>query len=58
MLHVGHTGHLDARVVHDEAKSDVASHVLPQTRCVLRLKVASDGEVVFEEFICKDASLG
>ncbi len=58
MLHVGHTGNLNAKVVHDKAQSDVASHVLPQTRCVLRLKVASDGEVFFEEFICKDASLG
>ncbi len=57
MLHVGHTGHLDAKVVHDKAQSDVASHVLPQTRCVLRLKVASDGKAIFEEFICEDASL-
>jgi hypothetical protein len=57
MLHIGHTGHLDAKVVHDKAKSDVASHVLPQTRCVLTLIVASDSKAFFEEFICKDASL-
>ncbi len=58
MLHVGHIGYLGLKVVHDKAKSEVASHVLPQTGCVLTLKVASEGKAFFEEFICKDASLG
>jgi hypothetical protein len=48
MLHVGHTGHLDAKVVHDEAKSDFAPHVSPQTRCVLTLIVAFDGKAFFK----------
>jgi hypothetical protein len=44
-------------VVDNEAKGDVTPHVMPYTRRVLALTVASDGKVFFEELICKDAGL-
>jgi hypothetical protein len=57
MLHVGHAGHFDAKVVNDKAEGDVTPHVMPQSRCLLTLIVASDGKAFLKEFVCKDASL-
>jgi hypothetical protein len=32
MFHVGHAGHLDAKVIDNKAKNDVTPHVTPQSR--------------------------
>jgi hypothetical protein len=58
MFHVGHASCFDAKIVDDKAEGDVTPHVTPQTRHVLTLIVASDGEAFLKEFICKDADLG
>jgi hypothetical protein len=58
MFQVSHAGCLDAKVVNNKAGGDIMPHVMPQTKRVLTLIVAFDGEVFFEEFICKDAGLG
>jgi hypothetical protein len=57
MFHVGHAGRLDAKVVYDKAKGDVTPHVMPKSRRVLTLIIASDGEAFLEEFVCEDANL-
>jgi hypothetical protein len=57
MFHVGHAGHLDAKVVNNKAKGDVMPHVMPKSRCVLTLIIASDGEVFLKEFVREDAGL-
>jgi hypothetical protein len=57
MFHVGHAGHLDAKVVDDKAKSDVTPHVMPKSRRVLTLIIASDGGAFLEEFVPMDAGL-
>ncbi len=57
MFHVGHAGRLDAKVVYDRAKSDVMPHVMPKSRCVLILMIASDGKAFLKEFVCEDTSL-
>jgi hypothetical protein len=57
MLHDGHAGCFDAKIVDDKAEGDVTPHVMPQTWHVLTLIVASDGKAFFEEFVCKDAGL-
>jgi hypothetical protein len=57
MFHVGHADCLDAKVLNDKAKGDVTSHVMPKSRHVLTLKIASDGEAFLEEFVHKDAGL-
>jgi hypothetical protein len=45
------------KIVDDKAEGDVTPHVMPQSRRVLTLIVASDGEAFLEEFVCKDAGL-
>ena len=57
MLHVGHAGHFDAKVVNDKAEGDVTPHVMPQSRHVLTLIVASDGKAFLEKFVPEDAGL-
>jgi hypothetical protein len=57
MFHVGHAGLHDAKVGDDKAKGDVTSHVMPKSRHVLTLIIASDGKAFLEEFVCKDAGL-
>jgi hypothetical protein len=57
MLHVGHAGCLDAKIVNNKAEGDVTPHMTPQARRVLTLIVASDGEAFLEKFVCKDAGL-
>ncbi len=57
MFHVGHAGCLDAKAVDDKAEGDVMPHVPPQSRRVLTMIVASDGEVFLEEFVCEDTCL-
>jgi hypothetical protein len=58
MFHVGHAGCFDAKVVIDKSEGDVTPHVMPQSRRVLILIVASDGKAFLKDFICKDAGLG
>jgi hypothetical protein len=43
MFHGSHTGCFDAKVVINQAEGDVMPHVMPQTRRMLALIVASDG---------------
>jgi hypothetical protein len=57
MLHVGHTGYLDAKAITDKAKGDVMLHVMPKARRVLTMLIVSDGKAFLEEFVCKDAGL-
>jgi hypothetical protein len=57
MIHVGHAGHLDAKVVDNKAKGDVTPLVTPKSRRVLPLMIASDSEAFLEEFVHKDAGL-
>ncbi len=57
MFHVGYAGHLDAKAVNNKANGDVTSHVMPKTRRVLTLIIASDGEEFLKEFVCKEAGL-
>jgi hypothetical protein len=57
MFPVGHAGHLNAKVVNNKVEGDVTPHVMPQSRRVLTLIVASDGKAFFGEFVCKDAGL-
>ncbi len=57
MFHVSHAGRLDAKVVDDKAEGDVMPHVVPQSRCVLTLIVASDGKAFLVEFVCEGAGL-
>ncbi len=57
MFHVTHAGCLDAKVVNIKAEGDVMPHVMPQSRHVLTLIVASDGKAFLEEFAPKDAGL-
>ncbi len=45
------------KIVDDKAEGDVTPHVMPKSRCVLTLIVASDGKVFIKEFVCKDAGL-
>jgi hypothetical protein len=57
MFHVSHAGCLDAKDINNKAKGDDMLHVMPKSRCVLTLIIASDGKVFLEEFVCKDAGL-
>jgi hypothetical protein len=57
MFHVGHAGRLDAKVANNKAKGDVMPHVMPQSRRVLILIIASDGKAFLKEFVRKDAGL-
>jgi hypothetical protein len=57
MFHVGYAGCLDDKVVNNKEEGDVMPHVMPQSRRVLTLIVASDGKVFLKEFVRKDASL-
>jgi hypothetical protein len=57
MFHVNHAVLFDAKVINDMAEGDVMPHVTPQSRHVLTLIVASDGEAFLKEFICEDAGL-
>jgi hypothetical protein len=58
MFHVSHADRFDSKVVNNKAEGDVMPHLTPQSRHVLTLIVASDGEAFLEEFIQEDASLG
>jgi hypothetical protein len=53
MFHVRHAGPLDAKV----GNNNVMPQVMPKSRHVLTLIIASDGKAFLEEFVCKDASL-
>jgi hypothetical protein len=57
MFCVGHAGHLDAKVVNNKTKGDVMPHVMPKSRHMLTLIIASDDKAFLEEFVCKDADL-
>ena len=57
MFCVGHACCVDAKVVDENAGGDVMPHVMPQSRHVLTLIVASDGKAFLKEFVCKDAGL-
>ncbi len=41
----------------NKAEGDVIPHVMPQSRCVLTLIVASDGKAFLDKFVPKDAGL-
>jgi hypothetical protein len=57
MFHVGHADPLDAKVVSDKARGDVTPHVMPKSRRVLTLIIASDGMAFLKEFVRDDAGL-